>query len=163
MLAGTLDRWQQQQCQLISTACKLRGGAGVIGVQRAQTSAATCWLLREQGKAKREHGREAGHVRAGAVAFFSSRPSSRRRQPEGSSISIARGGTMRRGEEVGGEVVRARDWRVLHVACWAQGFACESPLAVVIMAIMAVAVAERGDWARCEEPNAAFLQARGTR
>lgn len=51
MLAGTLDRWQQQ-CQLISTACKLRGGAGVIGVQRAQTSAANCWLLREQGKAK---------------------------------------------------------------------------------------------------------------
>jgi hypothetical protein len=54
-LAGMLDRWQQQ-CQLISTACRLRGGAGVIGVQRAQASAANCWLLRGQGK--REHGRQ---------------------------------------------------------------------------------------------------------
>jgi hypothetical protein len=49
MLAGMLDRWQQQ-CQLISTACRLRGGAGVIGVQRARASAANCWLLRGQGK-----------------------------------------------------------------------------------------------------------------
>lgn len=64
---------------------------------------------------------------------------------------------MRRGEEVGG---RARDWRVLHVACWAQGSpSSESLLAV----IMAVAVAERGESAHCEEPNAAFLEARRTR
>lgn len=51
-----LDRWQQQ-CQLISTACRLRGGAGVIGVQRAQTGAANCWPLRERERQKGEHGK----------------------------------------------------------------------------------------------------------
>ena len=118
-----LDRWQQQ-CQLISTACGLRGGADVIGVQRAQTGAANCWPLREKGKKGRAW--EIGHVRAGAVAFFLSRRSSRHESP-GEGSSMARGGTMRRGEDVGGEVVMTRGWSVLHVACWSQGLRSESP------------------------------------
>lgn len=145
-----LDRWQRQQCQLISTACRLRGGADVIGVQWAQTSAANCWPLRAQGKGKGERAWETGHVRAGAVAFFSlSRPS------EGSSI--ARGGTMRRGEDVGGEVLMTRGRSVLHVACWSQGLLSEMPLAVAV-----AATAAEGRLAHCTMPSAAFLS-RGQR
>lgn len=56
-LAGMLDRWQRQ-CQLISTACGLRGGGCVIGEQWAHGSAANCWPLREHGKGSWEQGKE---------------------------------------------------------------------------------------------------------
>jgi hypothetical protein len=49
-----LDRWQQQ-CQLINTACRLRGGAGVIGVQRAPDKRGE--LLATASARQREHGR----------------------------------------------------------------------------------------------------------